>query len=252
MARDDTLARSCGPGEGVVRFYQWALPTLSFGRNEPAVDHYPDEASLRAQGYDVVRRPTGGRAVLHHRELTYSVVAPIAAFDSLKAAYRAINAGLVEGLATLGVPVKSAPPAPALPPDAGPCFQAPAEGEVMMQGRKLVGSAQVRIGETLLQHGSILIDDDQHLLDALRAEQEAPIPETIPAMGRLNPNRPAKLRDVLDPMPDVETLILAVESGFRTSLPGDWRTDFDGGSLPSSTLAERLAHYRAAEWTWRR
>ncbi len=240
MARDDTLARGCGSGEGVVRFYQWDLPTLSFGRNEPAVGRYPDEPTLRDQGYDVVRRPTGGRAVLHHRELTYSVVAPISAFTSLKAAYRSINLGLVEGLADLGVDVSSAPPAPALPPDAGPCFRAPAEGEVMLDGGKLVGSAQVRVGDVLLQHGSILIQDDQHLLGALRllAGEKGAEPATLAAW--------------LDPMPTVETLIDAVESGLKSALTGDWRTGDGEGSFNRSILNERRAHYSSPEWTWRR
>ncbi len=248
MARDDTLARSCGPGEGVVRFYQWVLPTISFGRNEPALGHYPDVPELRGRGFDVVRRPTGGRAVLHHRELTYSVVAPIAAFASLKHAYRAINAGLVQGLADLGIAVRSAPAAPALPPDAGPCFRAPAEGEVMLDGRKLVGSAQVRMGEVLLQHGSILIHDDQHLLDSLRTGVTG---SSMPPGAELN-HRPATLAAALDPVPAVDAVIQAVESGLRATLSGDWRPAPDQGSLPQSILDERRAHYASPEWTWRR
>ena len=251
MARDDTLARGCGSGEGVVRFYQWDLPTLSFGRNEPAVGRYPDEPTLRAQGYDVVRRPTGGRAVLHHRELTYSVVAPISAFASLKQAYRSINSGLVAGLATLGVDVTAAPPSPALPPDAGPCFQAPAEGEVMLDGGKLVGSAQVRIGEVLLQHGSILIHDDQHLLDALRLSSEGHVRDRDDTPGG-GADRPATLGAWLDPVPPLEAVIAAVQSGLASTLAGDWRAHDGEGSFNRSILNERRAHYSSREWTWRR
>src|SRR5690606_669373 len=101
-------------------------------------------------------RPTGGREVLHDRELTYAVVVPLRAFGGLRALHRLVNGALVEALRSLGVAADLAPPdGRALRPDAGPCFGGPAEGEVTVGGRKLIGSAQVRVGGAVLQHGSL-------------------------------------------------------------------------------------------------
>ena len=85
MAWDHTLALWCGPDRAVLRLYSWDRPTLSLGRNEPAAQLYSRDA-LRNRGVGVVRRPTGGRAVLHHRELTYAVCAPIRALGGVRAA----------------------------------------------------------------------------------------------------------------------------------------------------------------------
>src|SRR6266567_6132081 len=90
MARDTALqARAARTGESVFSIYSWSRPTLSFGRNQPASGLY-DREKIRDAGIDVVRRPTGGRAILHHREVTYSVTAPIGA-ASLRETYTRIN-----------------------------------------------------------------------------------------------------------------------------------------------------------------
>ncbi len=243
MARDDALVRSLGApersGEGVLRFYRWGRPTLSFGRNEPAAP-YGDPERLAQAGLDVVRRPTGGRAVLHDRELTYSVVAPIASFDSLRTAYREINEALIAGLRRLGVEATASSSSAPTGVDAGPCFRAPAESEVVLHGRKLVGSAQVRVGRHLLQHGSILLRDDQLRLAELRGENPDPA------------DRPATLSEALDPLPDIPALVTALAEGFEERLGGDWRPATTSDSFPSSLLTERRRHYRSPEWTWRR
>ena len=151
MAVDHALAACLSPGEAVLRIYRWSGPTVSFGRNEPAHDRY-GPALGRDAGIEFVRRPTGGRAVLHDRELTYAAVLPGPSRGGLKAAYGLINRGLVEALSSLGVPAQMAagrgPPAG---PDSGPCFDEPAPGEVTVAGRKLVGSAQARLEGALLQ-----------------------------------------------------------------------------------------------------
>src|SRR6185437_1409260 len=102
MARDTALqARAARSGETVFSIYSWIRPTLSFGRNQPASGLY-DLEKIRAAEIDVVRRPTGGRAILHHREVTYSVTAPIDA-SSLRETYARINRILQTGLSQLGV-----------------------------------------------------------------------------------------------------------------------------------------------------
>lgn len=173
MARDQALLEAADRSGGAfLRLYRWSPACLSFGRNEPAQACYDREAIERL-GLDVVRRPTGGRAVWHDAEVTYAVAAPVAWFGSLRDGYRAIHARLVEALRALGVPAECAADGrqPAL--HAGPCFASPASGEIVVHGRKLVGSAQVRHGSALLQHGSILLDGSQDVVSAVSRQPSA-------------------------------------------------------------------------------
>lgn len=150
-------------GAAWLRLYRWDPPCLSFGRHEPALTRY-DRARVAALGLDVVRRPTGGRAVWHEHEVTYAVAAPIAAFGSLRAAYHAVHARLAAALQRLGADATLAPARAPGRLSAGACFAAPVGGEVLLGGRKAVGSAQVRLGAAFLQHGSILLDGSQDLV----------------------------------------------------------------------------------------
>ena len=161
MAIDvELLERADRTGEAFVRFYRFDPPCLSLGRNEPAGGY--DRAAIARLGVDVVRRPTGGRAVWHEHELTYAVAAPVATFGGLRAAYHAIHERLAAALRCLGADAtlarhRPAPPSTALHRPAS-CFALPVGGEVLVGGRKVVGSAQVRRGGAFLQHGSILLD----------------------------------------------------------------------------------------------
>jgi lipoyl(octanoyl) transferase len=184
MAIDEALLLRAGrTGETLFRAYAWTRPTVSLGRNQPARGCYDLELA-RARGIDFVRRLTGGRAILHHREITYSVAAPISAFGPLPESYRTINRLLLEALRTLGVDAREATASSRAPtPSLAPCFDAPVSGELVADGRKLVGSAQVREGGAFLQHGSILLDDDQHLLtDLLVRRERVPCPATLRAL----------------------------------------------------------------------
>jgi lipoyl(octanoyl) transferase len=154
MATDEALLeRAARVGAAYLRFYRWDPPTLSVGRNQPITFH----------GVPLVRRPTGGRAVWHADEVTYAVVAPIAMFGSLRKAYCEIHTRLAGALRVLGAEAVLAPTAqPPIRPSAHPsCFSAPVGGEILVHGKKLVGSAQVRRGNAFLQHGSILLDGSQ-------------------------------------------------------------------------------------------
>jgi hypothetical protein len=176
--------------------------------------------------------------VLHHRELTYALVFPLHAFGSLKTSYRLINQGLLSGIRALGALAELATPSgPSLPPGAGPCFRRPAEGEVTALGRKLVGSAQVRMGGSVLQHGSIILDGDQDLLRRLRDDGE-PVPP------------PATLQSLLGAVPDLDTLGEALQAGLAGILGGSWGR----GCLRTaeeSAARELEGHYLDPEWTWR-
>src|SRR5215212_9280858 len=103
MALDEALMeRARETGEWVLRVYSWASPTISLGRNQTARGRY-DLAAIHSRRLGVVRRPTGGRAILHHREITYSVTAPVADAGDLRASYERINRLLVAGLDSLVV-----------------------------------------------------------------------------------------------------------------------------------------------------
>jgi lipoate-protein ligase A len=240
MALDEALmARARRTGEHVLRVYGWSEPTLSLGRNQHANGVYrPDE--LERRGIGVVRRPTGGRALLHHREVTYSVTAPCTAESGLAAEYGRINLLLGSALAALGVGVViAAPTARSAPPSATPCFAEPSHGELTFDGRKLVGSAQWRHEGALLQHGSILVDDDQASIPSLMRE---PVPLS---------SRPATLRDALGRAPVLHEVAEALFAAVRTRL--------DPRALPLEREqalmqdAERLAtRFRDDTWTWRR
>jgi lipoate-protein ligase A len=162
MAVDEALVESVDAGRSVpvLRLYRWRPPCLSLGFAQPF--EAADAEFCAANGVDVVRRPTGGRAVLHHLELTYSVLAPLGRgpfTHDLQAAYKAICRALVVGLRELGVPAELSgePEGEHIrPTEVIPCFIGPAAGEIVSGGRKLVGSAMRRTGGSILQHGSIL------------------------------------------------------------------------------------------------
>jgi lipoate-protein ligase A len=238
MARDHALAQLLDSSAGALRLYRWNPPTVSFGRNEPTRGRYL-EGLARAEGVGFVRRPTGGRAVLHDRELTYALVFPQKAFGGLKRSYRLINQGLLAGIRTLGARAElAAASGPSLPPDAGPCFRRPAEGEVMALGRKLIGSAQVRIGGSVLQHGSIILEGDQDLLGRLRGRGEVAV------------SPPASLRELLGFLPRLDILSEAIQRGLSSVLGGVWVPDsFREGEERAAEALE--ARYLDPAWTWR-
>jgi lipoate-protein ligase A len=239
MAIDEALlARAAERGEAVLRVYGWSRPTLSFGRNQTARGRY-DLARARARGVDVVRRPTGGRAVLHWREVTYSVTAPESAMGSLRESYRRINRLLLGGLRLLGVEAQEAEGTGVAPrPGVAPCFEEPVAGEIVAGGRKLVGSAQVREHGGLLQHGSILIDDDQSLASELLIEPVAPPPP------------PATLRALLGRAPAIEEVAGALGAALERQETAASPLDLDDALHDVGHRAR--ARYGDDAWTWRR
>lgn len=253
MALDHALAACSAPGEGVLRIYGWSSPTVSFGRNEPARGRYYPAGGGNS-GIEFVRRPTGGRAVVHDRELTYAAVLPLTKSCGVRTMYALINQGLVEGLRSLGVPATVAT-GPGLPAglDSGPCFDEPAQGEVTVAGRKLVGSAQARIEGALLQHGSLLIGPGQERLFGLDRTSEG-VPTTARSHGPGGGGRcqtPTCLEEVLGRAPRWTDLVDAVVSGVKGVVEGDWHR----GELTEAERAKSWAlteRYASAEWTWRR
>jgi lipoate-protein ligase A len=222
------LAEAARTGRAFLRLYRFDPPCLSLGRNEPTA-HY-DRAAITRRGLDIVRRPTGGRAVWHEHEVTYAVAAPIAKFGGLRAAYRAIHARLAAALHSLGADATLAPDR-ARPPDRlSSCFAAPVGGEVLVEGRKLVGSAQLREGRAFLQHGSILLAGSQEVVRLVSRERGAASGETTLAAAL---GRPVSFDEVAD------AIIATWSDGVTSTTLHD--------PPPSST-----ASFLAPAWTWRR
>jgi lipoyl(octanoyl) transferase len=138
-----------------LRLYTWSPPALSLGRFQPDTD--VDVDACRTRGVEIVRRPTGGRALLHGADLTYAVAMakPAGAAGHVDALYRTIAAGLIAGLGRLGVEAEIGGDHGA---DGPACFAAAQGADLRVGERKLCGSAQVQRGTAVLQHGSILLD----------------------------------------------------------------------------------------------
>jgi lipoate-protein ligase A len=183
MAVDEAILEASGSGlvPPTLRLYAWAPPCLSLGYAQPYADVLPDV--LEQRGWDLVRRPTGGRAILHTDELTYSVAGPQAEpplAGGVLESYRLLAAALLRALQDLGIPAQAKdqpPPAsdgqtatqPVRPDGSNPvCFEVPSNYEITVGGKKLVGSAQARRKDGVLQHGSLpLYGDLSRIVQAL-------------------------------------------------------------------------------------
>jgi lipoate-protein ligase A len=241
MARDSALqARAARTGETVFSIYSWTRPTLSFGRHQPAAGLY-DLGKIRSANVDVVRRPTGGRAILHDREVTYSVTSPVKDAPPLRETYSRINRVLLEGLTRLGVDAELASPGErARTPSVRPCFEAPGEGELVAHGGKLVGSAQWRDEGALLQHGSILVDDDQTAIPSFAVSRAQP--GDVPL--------PATLHALLGRVPDVNEVASAMFDAVRL-LEDEEATEMAEEEIRAETMSH-IPHFLDEGWTWRR
>ncbi len=164
MALDEALMRLVAEGASLpaLRLYQWSPPCLSLGRRQPLAGVAIER--LRADGYDIVRRETGGWAILHTDELTYSVTTlpdDPRADGPILDAYRKLSKGLVEGLALLGVQAEMKPASASGTHNlSAACFEVPSAYEITVSGRKLIGSAQARPNGRVLQHGSLPLHGD--------------------------------------------------------------------------------------------
>ena len=173
MAVDQALADGCAAGESrpTLRFYRWSPPAVSLGRHQPLADI--DRAATERLGYALVRRSTGGRAILHTDELTYSVAAPAdepRVQGAVMDAYLRLSGALLCGLQTLGLGVVDKAPGHvrAGKEVSAACFEVPSAYEITARGRKLMGSAQSRRAGAVLQHGSLpLVGDVTRLVDVL-------------------------------------------------------------------------------------
>ncbi len=237
MALDEALLvmHEAGATLPTLRVYGWCQPTLSLGYAQNAHQEV-DLAACHAQGVAVVRRPTGGRAVLHDQEVTYSVVMPLALDDgphTITEHYRRIGMALAAALQALGLPVHLARPqvrtAPTRAPASPACFAALSRYELSVAGKKMVGSAQKHAQRALLQHGSIpLWMDRQRLFQCLRV-----LPEHRAALVQAAYTTMGAVNEVAEQPVSLAALHAALRQGFRTTFgvelidmpisPEEWR-----------------------------
>lgn len=242
MALDEALLGA--PRSGwTLRFYSWNRPTVSLGYAQPFARGV-DVAVAQRFDMALVRRPTGGRAVLHAGELTYSIAAPAdtgVLAGGVSAAYRRIATGLQAGLGLLGaeLDIERSGTAP-LPGHKGPCFGARTRYELSVGGRKLVGSAQRRRHGRLLQHGSILLEAPDRRLWAVLGEGSRQA-----ADGSLG------LYELLSVRPTRRALVACLTRGVAEALGMPAR--HGQLTVTERRTAQRLcARYRDPHWTLRR
>ena len=236
MATDETLLASATRGAATLRFYAWQPHCLSLGRLQKSL---PPAALEGEVGVDVVRRPTGGRAVWHAHEITYALAMPLdglpADARSVSGAYRWLSDGFCAGLRALGLPVEMA--AQGVRTQGPNCFAASASCDFLVEGKKLIGAAQFRRDDALLQHGSLLLSIDRA---QWQARAGGPMHDAI------------ALRDLsvaVDSARDVERVIEHLCQGFERATGADLQT----GALSESEMAqiEQLERekYRDEAWT---
>jgi lipoate-protein ligase A len=181
MAIDEAILRSVSAGTSrpTLRFFQWEPPCLSLGYNQ----HWSeiDKAAVAAKGYTWTRRATGGKAILHIDEVTYSLIIPQSnprIHGGVVESYRALSLGLLRGLHTLGIEAGQASREEARSKreaaGGGPvCFDTPSVYEITVSGKKLIGSAQLRRRKTVLQHGTLPLGGDlTRIIDVLHFSDE--------------------------------------------------------------------------------
>jgi len=180
MAADEFLFNSLTDRPNTfLRFYRWENPTVSLGSSQ-SIKKAVDIAFCKDNKIDIIRRMTGGKLVLHHREITYSICSMDTGIFSttLSDSYKRISSGLMRGLELMGLKPELANASPVeYARSVLPCFSHPARNEVEIEGKKIIGSAQKRLGSRFIQHGSIPTGYDEKLLRSVSAlsGEEAPI-----------------------------------------------------------------------------
>jgi lipoyl(octanoyl) transferase len=252
MAVDEAILEAAGRGLALptLRLYAWEPPCLSLGYAQPFND--VDLARLKANGWDVVRRATGGRAILHTDELTYSVIAPPDephVQGTILESYSRLARALVTAVRSLGLPVEMEEHAPPASATKGPvCFEVPSAYEIVVGGKKLIGSAQARKKEGVLQHGTLpLTGDLTRITQALAFMDES----ARAAAAQKLLSRATTVETVSGQVIAWETAAQAFVSAFQTELG----LELQRGELSGAekARAEQLAQekYGHPDWTER-
>ncbi len=256
MAIDEVLAMSVAAGQNppTLRLYGWTPPCVTIGRFQALADI--DQNSLQEAGVDLVRRLTGGRALLHAEEVTYAVMLPQAhaiAQQGVLASYRCLSAGLVAALHLLALDVDPLQPARrSRQPLSAACMEVPSAYEITVGGRKLIGSAQCRRAGYVLQHGSLpLAGSVTALLPFLHldAAAKARLARTLQAAATTVGQERAARTPETEALPWVDVAGTLVQ-GFAQGLGLVWRED---SCTPAEMeAAALLIRTRYADDAWTR
>ena len=258
MAMDEALLNFVSSGEidPVIRFYTWNPATLSIGYFQ-RLQKEIDIDKVKVKGFGLVRRQTGGRGVLHDKELTYSVIVPESHPNmpsTVTEGYRVISQGLLEGFKNLGFDTYFA--VPKTPeerqklkqPRSSVCFDAPSWYELVVEGRKIAGSAQTRQKGVILQHGSILQDIDiDELFDMFIYKNE----RLKLKMKEAFVEKAVAINDISDEHITISQMEEAFEKGFKKGL----NIELKPLELTEAQLAEveeLTEKYRSDEWMFRK
>lgn len=258
MAMDEALLNFVSRGEidPVIRFYTWNPATLSIGYFQ-RLQKEIDIDKVKEKGYGLVRRQTGGRGVLHDKELTYSVIVPESHPNmpsTVTEAYKIISRGLLEGFKNLGFETYFAIPRSKeerdklKQPRSSVCFDAPSWYELVVEGRKIAGSAQTRQKGVILQHGSILQDIDiDDLFDMFKFKNER-----LKAKMKENfVQKAVAINDISNQHITLNEMENAFEAGFKKGL----NIDFKPLELTEKQLEEVQEledKYRSEAWMYRK
>ncbi|MCM3637427.1 lipoate--protein ligase family protein [Sporosarcina luteola] len=259
MALDEALLEWHSRGEigPVLRFYEWDPATLSIGYFQ-SVEREIDLEAVEKHGLGFVRRPTGGRGVLHEHELTYSVIVTEdypGMPETVTEAYRVISDGLLEGFRNLGLHAEFSLPASKeqsnnlKKPKSAVCFDAPSWYELVVEGKKVAGSAQTRQKGVILQHGAILLGLDE---DKLVSLFKFPSEESRKRMLESLPEKAVAIDRLTNREISVEECVGAFATGFEKAL--------DIVLQPMELTAEQLLYveevekrkYANKDWTFKK
>jgi len=251
MAVDEAIAESCRRGLSLptLRLYRWKHPALTIGYFQK-IERDIDEAACRAERIPVIRRITGGRAVLHGNDLTYSVASGIHVPElpsTIRGTFLEISRGLIEGLRQLGLQAESVR-SPVREKGRSPvCFMSTSWYEISCNGRKIIGSAQRRWKDGMLQQGALLFDFDPNLYYKLfrfpdQARREDMIAEIRDRIGGLN--------GLLTTRANPQSVSNQIASGFEKAL--DIRLKPAGLTAFELERAHQLTRTKYSDSTWNR
>lgn len=258
MAMDEALLNFVSRGEidPVIRFYTWNPATLSIGYFQ-RLQKEIDIDKVKEKGYGLVRRQTGGRGVLHDKELTYSVIVPESHPNmpsTVTEAYKIISQGLLEGFKNLGFETYFAIPRSKeerdklKQPRSSVCFDAPSWYELVVEGRKIAGSAQTRQKGVILQHGSILQDIDiDDLFDMFKFKNER-----LKAKMKENfVQKAVAINDISNQHITLNEMENAFEAGFKKGLNIDFKP-LELTEKQLEAVQELEDKYRSEAWMYRK
>jgi lipoate-protein ligase A len=251
MAVDEALLERVIAGQSppVLRLYAWEPACLSLGQVQPAAD--VDRERLAGAGWELIRRPTGGRAILHFDELTYAVIAPVGeprVQGTLLESYLKLSAALKNALALLGLAVtarEDAGAAQAARSHNPVCFEEPSSYELLFDDRKILGSAQARRGNAFLQHGALPLNGDiARITQVLAFPDEAARKAAAEKLSA----RAVTLETALGRVITWDEAAGAFAQGFSQALGIDFNeSELDGEEL---ALVEKLRQEKYAADTW--